>query len=393
MKILYLITKSNFGGAQRYVYDLACEAQKAGHEVVVGFGGHGTLETKLRESGICTITIESLERDINLFSDVKSFFALLDIFGAERPDIIHLNSSKMGGLGALAARCSNVSQWIAKFLGKSGIPARIIFTGHGWAFNEERGDLARFFIGLLHWTTIELAHQTIAVSRKTREQVSALPFVWHKLQVVHNGIHAILLSSRTDARTIVTVNTPLEGRDLSNTFVIGTVAELHTNKGLSYAVEGVALLKKQISTPICLIIIGEGEERIKLETLIHSLGVENEVYLVGYKENADTLVSAFDTFLLPSITEAFPYAILEAGNAGLPTIASAVGGIPEVIDDMQSGILIQSKNPSEIARALKYLIENPERRASLGDTLKARIRDRFSVETMARETFAIYEKP
>lgn len=390
LKILYLITKSNFGGAQRYVYDLAVEAKRVGHDVAVGFGGHGALESKLKDVGIRTHSIESLARDIDPFADFTSLFALFDIFRDEKPDVIHLNSSKMGGLGALAARMWNGGQLLTRFLGRDGKRARIIFTGHGWAFNEERSDLSRFLIGIAHWLTIELSHQTIAVSKRTRDQVSVLPFVWHKLKVIHNGVGTIASLPKKEALESVLRGTAFEGRDLSATLVVGTIAELHKNKGLSYAIEGIAILKKQAASRVVFLVLGEGEERAALEAQIVKLDLKEEVLLVGYRENGDTLLPAFDVFMLPSITEAFPYVILEAGKTGLPVVATAVGGIPEVIDDMQSGILIQSKNPSEIARALKYLIEYPSRRAELGRTLAERIRDRFSIELMAKETFALY---
>lgn len=390
MKILYLITKSNFGGAQRYVFDLATEAKRSGHDVVVGFGGHGMLEKKLEEAGVRTISIPSLARDVNALLDLKSFFALLDIFNAESPDIIHLNSSKMGALGALAARLWNSGQWAAKLIGKGGHNARIIFTGHGWAFNEERGDIARAIIGMAHWLTIELSHETIAVSKRTRDQVNVLPFVWHKLKVIHNGVGVIDTLPKDKALATITKGTLFEGRDLRDTLVIGTISELHKNKGLTYAIEGIAMLKKQVTSPFVFIVIGEGEEHAALSAQIEQLGLTGDVLLAGYLENGDTLLSAFDVFMLSSITEAFPYVILEAGKTALPVVATAVGGIPEVIDDMKSGILIQSKNPAEIARALKYLIENPQRRTELGETLGSRIRDRFDITTMAQETFALY---
>lgn len=389
MKILYLITKSNFGGAQRYVFDLATESKKRGHDIVVGFGGTGPLAAKLSEAGVRTITIPELERDINAANDFKTFLRLLDIFAIEQPDIIHCNSSKMGGLGALAARVWNGWSWMFKFLNKGGHPARIIFTGHGWAFNEERGDVARFVIGALHWLTIQLSHHTIAVSRKTREQVSKLPFAWHKLTVIHNGVGTITTYSRAQALEQIlgdNKTASLTGSPL----VVGTLAELHKNKGLSYAIEGIALLKKQTDTRIIFLILGEGEERAHLEALITKLELTDTVFLAGYKAEGVALLSAFDIFLLPSITEAFPYAILEAGKVGLPIIATAVGGIPEVIDDMESGILIQSKNPGEVARALSYLIKYPERRKQLGTAIAQRIADRFALETMVDETLKLY---
>ena len=269
---------------------------------------------------------------------------------------------------------------------------RIIFTGHGWAFNEDRGDFVRFIIGTMHWLTIELSHETIAVSKRTRDQVSALPFVWHKLKVIYNGVGPITLLSKEVALKNI-LGERMKAIISSNPIIIGTLAELHKNKGLSYAIEGIAQLKKQRPTEhILFIILGEGEERAPLETLIQKLNIQESIILSGYKENGVALLSAFDIFLLSSITEAFPYAVLEAGRVGLPVIATAVGGIPEIIDDMESGVLIQSKNGSEVARAIAFLIDNPERRISLGQTLEARIRDRFNIETMAKETFALYEK-
>ncbi len=394
LKILYLITKSNFGGAQRYVFDLATEATKAGHDVAVVFGGSGALQSYLTENAIRTISVDTLGRDVNVLSDLKSFFFLLKLFGSESPDVIHLNSSKMGGLGALAGRIVNGWRHVTEPVYGKRAPMRIIFTGHGWAWNEERSDTERFIIGIFHWLTIELAHTTIAVSKRTRDQVAVLPFAWHKLEVVHNGRSPIESRTKDDSYGIIFGEERKKWLTPTPTAIIGTIAELHKSKGLSYAIEGFALLKKQRPNErLIFVIIGEeGSERAPLEALIKKFNLTDTVFIAGRKENAATLLSAFDIFLLPSITEAFPYVILEAGNAGLPVIATAVGGIPEVIDDMQSGILIQSRNGSEVARAITYLIDNPERRAELGRVLKERIRDRFSVEHMAKQTFALYNE-
>jgi hypothetical protein len=103
-KVLYLITKSNFGGAQKYVYELDCEAQKKGFDVSVAMGGNGILIQKLGEAGITTYPLKSLRRDIGIFSEIKSFFEICSLLRKVRPDILHVNSSKAGGTGALAGR-------------------------------------------------------------------------------------------------------------------------------------------------------------------------------------------------------------------------------------------------------------------------------------------------
>ena len=395
LKILYLITKSNFGGAQRYVFDLATEATKAGHEVVVVFGGNGMLKTYLEQQSIRTIPIDTLGRDVKILSDLQSFFFLITLFHREKPDIVHLNSSKMGGLGALAARLVNGWWHLTRPFASKQKTMRIVFTGHGWAWNEERSDLERFVIGIFHWLTIELAHVTIAVSKRTRDQVGILPFVWHKLHVIHNGRDPIATLPKEEACNMIFREHKEQFLTPPPLAIIGTIAELHKSKGLIYAVEGMALLKKQRPNDrLIFVMIGEeGSERTAIEASVKKYELGDSVFIAGRKENAATLLSAFDIFLLPSITEAFPYVILEAGNAGLPVIATAVGGIPEIIDDMESGILIQSRNGSEGARAITYLIDNKERCAELGRTLKERIRDRFSIAHMAKETFALYQKP
>jgi glycosyltransferase involved in cell wall biosynthesis len=384
--ILYLITKSNWGGAQRYVYDLAVAAQKKHYHVVVAFGGSGILDTRLKESGITTHTLAQLERDIRFFGDLRSFFEIYRLIRTLSPDVIHVNSSKMGGLGALAGRLANLTAHIERLVRRPSRLAHIVFTGHGWTFNEDRSDIARIIIGILHFATIQLAHTTIAVSRRTRNQVITLPFVWHKVGVIHNGIDDISLTSRKNAEHTLDIKH-------DGTLRVGMIAELHPNKGLDYAIEAFALIhKERPDAQIALSIIGDGEQRAKLEDKIHKLGLEHMVTLHGYHDQASTLLSAFDIFLLSSITEAFPYVILEAGKAGLPVVSTAVGGVPEVIDDMKSGILIQPKNPGEIARALLYLLDHPEQREAFRQTLSARIRDRFSLEHMTKLTFLAYDK-
>jgi glycosyltransferase involved in cell wall biosynthesis len=392
LKILYLITKSNFGGAQRYVFDLATSMHALGHDVVVGFGGNGLLAEKLQAAGIRTVSIEGLERDVHLTDDVRTFFRLLDLFADENPDIIHLNSSKMGGLGAVAARLWNGVVHVEQMTTGYRRSARIIFTGHGWAFNEDRSDFSRFVIGIAHWVTIALSHETIAVSQRTREQVISLPLVWHKVSVVHNGVGTFSPKRRADAQKAL-FGDRQEELLAHDPIVIGTIAELHKNKGLSYALEGIAQLKKQSTKPFLYVIIGDGEERLALEHLATTLDINDVVSFAGYKPDASTLLAAFDIFLLPSITEAFPYVILEAGNVGLPVVATAVGGIPEVIDDMHSGILIQTKNPGEVTRALGHLLDTPERRAEFGAAIKERITGRFGLATMVTETLRVYTPP
>lgn len=390
LKVLYLITKSNVGGAQRYVYDLATHAAKNGHDVVVGFGGNGLLKDKLSEKGIRTHTIEALGRDVSPLSDARVALSLIQLIAKEEPDVLHLNSSKIGGLGGFAGRVVNGKIHITNLFKKRRAPIHIVFTGHGWAFTEARPDWQRALIALTHWVTIQLAHTTIAVSERTRDEVARIPLTSHKMKIIHNGIANIVTLEKANALTQMIGKKSL-GKLPPETLIIGTIGELHANKGHMYALEALAQMKKLNKSMFRFIIIGEGEERARLEAAARSLDLEQEV-IFHTNANASQMLSGFDVFLFPSIKEGFPYAILEAGNVGLPVIATAVGGIPEVIDDMKSGILIQAKNSGEISRALLYLMNEADRRREFSKAIKERVEGKFSLDHMAEETFSLYRK-
>ncbi|MEK7585250.1 MAG: glycosyltransferase family 4 protein, partial [Patescibacteria group bacterium] len=141
-------------------------------------------------------------------------------------------------------------------------------------------------------------------------------------------------------------------------------------------------------------LLGETEylhlQRASLEKQIKQLELGGVVHLVGHKDEAATLLSAFDLFTLTSTTEALPYVLLEAGLAGLPVVASAVGGIPEIVTSMESGILIKPRDPSEIAKTLQFLIKNSEKRRKFASKLKQTVRSDFSTARMVKETMAVY---
>ena len=187
-KILFVITKSNWGGAQKYVYDLATSLPKELFDVTVVFGGTGPLAEQLSTAGIRTTSIPSLQRDVSIVGDVKSFFSLLSLFKKEKPHIVHVNSSKVSGLGALAGRLTSVP--------------RIIFTCHGWPFNEERSLLSLWSIAFFSWLTVVLSHTTITVSGRDFSDGQKMPWVKHKMCLVHNGIRIPDFKGKEDQHQI-----------------------------------------------------------------------------------------------------------------------------------------------------------------------------------------------
>jgi glycosyltransferase involved in cell wall biosynthesis len=369
MKILLGITKSNLGGAQRYVLDLATEYKKVGHDVVVVCGGKGVLVDKLQHERIFPITLPALGREVSIKGDFQSFFALLKILYKERPDVFHINSTKMGVAGSVAGRLLRIKS--------------VIFTSHGWTFNEPRWTSSeKKIIKFLYWLTILLSHKTICVSQKLKRDVENFPKIKDKLVVIHNGIKKFELHERDEARE------KLIPKVLSSTTIVGTLSELHKIKGLDVLLN---VWKKFVEGKNAkLLITGVGEERISLHNMASNMGIMESVFFTDYLDSARSYLSGFDIFVLPSRSEGLPYALLEAGFAEKPVIASRVGGIPEVVEDKKNGILVTSEDQQELLEALTVLYDNPVDRNILGKALKQTVETKFSIDTMVSETLKTY---
>lgn len=368
MKIIYVITKSSWGGAQRYVYDLATTLSKEQFEVVVVVGSDGILVDRLRDSQIRVISIKELDRDMSFIKDLKSFFELRRIFKKERPHVVHLNSSKSGGLGGIAARMTRVP--------------RVIFTAHGWAFNERRPAWQRVILYISYITTIILADKTVCVSHAVFRDVHSAPGISYKLQIIPLGITTPTYKTREEARNILAPN-DTERR------LVGMVSELHPTKRVEDSIAAVKKLKDTYPD-ILLLVAGEGKYRDFLEKEIKRHGVSEHVRLLGFVPEVATYLKAFDVFLFPSRTEALGYALLEAGSAALPIVATRVGGIPEVITDEASGLLIDPEQPLQIETAIARMFDDPALQKRLSETVAKRVRNGFLFKRMIERTSALY---
>ncbi len=369
-KILYVITKGTWGGAQRYVYDLAVAAQGAAREVVVAYGEGGELAGRLRGARVRTVAVGGLSRDVGVLREFFAFFGLLRLFRRERPDIAHINSSKAGALGCIAARLA-------------GVP-HIVFTAHGWAFNEARPLWQRAALYIASGAIVLFSHETICVSEAVKRDISGFPFLRSKLVVIRLGIDCAARRTRQEARAALAPHAV--GR-----YWVGMISELHPTKRVADAVRAFATLVKTHPEAI-LVVIGAGQERERLETLVRELRMRDHISFAGARENAASLLGAFDLFIHAARSEALGYVILEAGCASLPVVATRVGGIPEIIIDEDHGLLVPREDPSALAGAMESLMQDPRRAAELGARLHARVTTQFSKEPMIRETLARYAR-
>ncbi|HSD69374.1 MAG TPA: glycosyltransferase [Woeseiaceae bacterium] len=368
MKILLVITKGNFGGAQRYLCDVASGMIAKGDYVTVAFGEPGLLAGRLAKLGISNLILPRLARDPSPVNDLRAIFDLRRLFHEEQPDVVHLNSSKAGFLGAIAARTILRNR------------PKVVFTVHGWPFNEKRSMPVRSLYYILSMVTVVLSDAVICVSGKALSDLRP-SFMRRRATVIHNGIRPAVYEPPGDeiAQRVATERARRK-------FLIATIAELHKNKGLD---SGMLTLKflRDAGVPGHWFIFGEGEERTRLEEGIRETGLDEHVTLFGYVQDASRYLPKFDVFFLPSRTEAFPYVLLEAASSGLPSVARAVGGIPELVVQDVTGLL--GENDRELGAHLERLARDTSLRGRLGAAAKEKV-SHFSLDRMIEATRCVY---
>lgn len=350
-KILYLITKGNWGGAQRYVYDLASSLPQDEFEPVVAFGEGEILPKKLSETEVRNVRVRALRRAPGCF-DLVAFLALFRLIRKESLDVIHLNSSKAAALGAVAARLA-------------GVP-NIIFTAHGWSFKEHRSSLARMMIHAATWLTILFCHKTIVVSKEDEMLGKRMWFVSGKITYIPIALRPIPMRflPRETAETILFVHEPHVDLHVIHSIRLVTIAELTKNKGVQYGIDMMKELEKRFPGTYTYTIFGEGEDLPYLQRHAQGLLNSQKQPIVLFRSiatnvppdlstEASRYLKAFDIFVLPSIKEGMPYVLLEAAAAELPIVATNV--VEEEASDLPTIRFVSPKDGQALALAIQNL--------------------------------------
>lgn len=376
-KLLYIITKSNYGGAQRYVHELA-EHFSQQYDVIVACGGRGLMVEKLEIAGIRTIEIKNFQREVNLLKEIWVLRELWLLYKDEKPDIVHLNSSKAGLLGALVGRAARVP--------------RVIFTIHGWAHLEPRPWWWKFLTWIGGYLTVLFAHRSIPISQYDVDHSYLFGLKWKLTPVIYNGVTKTSLVPREEARVHL-VEKEIAERHKDDIWVV-TTAELHPKKNIAAAIKAVIEHNEnpEIKNRIFYVVMGDGVLRDELESEILARHASDYIYLGSYITDAKQYLLAGDVFLLPSWQEGLPFALLEAGAAGLPTIASNVCGIPEVITHETDGLLFDPSDVDALAETLYTMSHQPIARATYGTVFKEKITTKFTLTKSAEEVRQVYKE-
>ena len=373
-KVLFVITKSNWGGAQRYVYDLTTNLDQNRYEPVVALGGNGTLSEMLTHAGVRVVPLGQLKNTTGAKALLESLQELTTIIKSEKPAIVHLNSSVAGLLGSIAAK-------------RARVPA-VLFTAHGWAFNEDRSLPQRLIIKSLHYLTVLLSDRTIAVSRALVTQMN-WPGALGKMKVINPGRSIGVMYEREEARTEIIGKQPPLAPYRNDTWIV-CLAELHPIKRHQTLIAAFASLR--LSRPhLRLILIGEGSERTTIESLITKHGLQDSVFVLGAITEAARFYAAFDVCVLASKSESYGYVLAEAGLAGVPIVATNVGGIPDIITNHIHGRLVPPDDTLALATALENTHAEETKTKEYRDALRTAMQAR-TVTRLTNQTMSLYKE-
>jgi glycosyltransferase involved in cell wall biosynthesis len=357
-RILYIVTRAERGGAQAHVLQLL-QASVTSYETILATGESGFLTEAAQLLGVRVLSLKHLHAPLSPFEDMRALTELCRAMKEIQPDIVHAHSSKAGILGRLAARFQ-------------GIPC--VFTAHGWAFTDGAPLLRKCVALLSEWVVGRFGAATIAVSEYDRALSQRYGLgAGNGVETIRNGICDDQLRAH-----------PEQG----DPPVVTMVARFSAPKN------HLALLRalSNVRAPYRLWLVGDGPLLGQAEQYAETLGVKNQATFYGDSERVSELLAKTHIFVLISRYEGLPISILEAMRAGLPIVATNVGGVPEAVREGWNGFLVDRDDEVALLDRLELLLQQPELRSLFGKNSRASFEKSFTNRTMISNTFAVYER-
>ncbi len=340
IQIVHLTTDSAIGGTERMISDIAFALDKKRFEsTVVTLIGGGELENVCMERNISYKSL-NMRSKLDLLAVIRLFFLLKRM----NIDILHTYLFHANILGRIIGKILSVP---------------VVVSG------QRNVDVWRkWYHNFLDKLTYRLSDKIISNSKAGKDfLVESVGLKPDNIDVIYNGVDPL------DARN----NDPREKLCLT------TVASLTLKKGHIYLLEALGRIK---NIDFEFFVIGEGTEKVFLENRAEKLGLKEKIFFEGYQKSIASYIIKTDIFVLPSLWEGLPVALMEAMSCGLPCIASNVGGIGELIEHMTDGLLVEPKNVDQLEQAITKLLNDKKLRFFLGNNAKNRIETAFSKNKM-----------
>jgi glycosyltransferase involved in cell wall biosynthesis len=361
VRIAYVVTRADaVGGATIHVMEMARAMLARGHQAAIFTGGHGEAADKLAESGAPVHSLRYLRRPVNPLRDALAFRELTAALSVFRPQLISAHTAKAGWLGRAAAA-------------RLDIPA--IYTPHGLPVGARMAGAQGRIFEAAERLASRWARRIVCVSESERrlavERALASP---ERLVVIHNGVHDIPPALRANPSA-----QPPQ---------VVSVARFEAPKDHATLLRAMAQLE---GLPWSLDLVGGGPEESDCRALAEKLGIAGRVRFLGYQSDVAPALAAAQVFVLSTRSEAMPRSALEALRAGLPVIASDIGGLPEIVSAGVDGMLVPAEDPQALAAALRDLLTDAGLRERYGAAARAAYERSFRIEEMIAKTVALYE--
>lgn len=376
IKILNIITRLELGGPPILLLDIIQRLNKERFDSSIATGI--TADSKYdmiefaREKHIEVFTFRSLVRNIHPLKDILALISLFLFIKKGKYDIIHCHTSKGGFIGRFAAR-----------LAGSKI---IIYSPHGDVFKGYFNNMVTNIFIMFERFAAPFTDNIITLSKKGAER-----FLEHgigtrqQLKYIYNGIDIISYKRTKTTRAEKRIELGLDKDD----FVCATVGRLVPVKGHQYLIEAIKKVVNKIPSAKFLF-IGDGELMPDLLTQTKSLGLRKNIFFLGARSDIAEILNCIDIFLLPSLNEGFGIVLVEAMAMKKPVIATNVGGVPEIVVNETTGILLPPKDPEVFSSAIIRLYDTPEISLKMGLAGYNRARRLFDITTTVTEFESLY---
>jgi glycosyltransferase involved in cell wall biosynthesis len=368
LRVAHLITQLELGGAQRntlYTLD-HLDKQRFEPWLITGLGGQ--LDGEVKMGGVPAHFVSCLQRDVHPLLDLIALVQLYKLLRRLRPHVVHTHSSKAGILGRVAAYLA-------------GVPV-IVHTYHGFGFTPSQSEFVRKNYVRLERACAFLTQHLVFVSEDNRQEAARERISGRATaSLIRSGI-AVQSFAATEVRASLGIP--------DHAWIAISVGNFKPQKNPMDLLK-VACEATSQDPDIHFLLLGDGELRPQAEQYAQSQGRAERIHFLGWRKDARSLLAASNCFVLTSLWEGLPRALVEAFAEGLPAVAYAVNGVKDILIEGQNGFPVETGNTAKVVEKLLWLKAHPGEAQHLGAAGRARIQEEFDIDRMVRSQESLYE--
>jgi glycosyltransferase involved in cell wall biosynthesis len=376
IRVARVITRLNIGGPAQHVIHLTARLPRERYESVLLTGRESAAEGSMADLaaalGVRPVIVPGLGRSVSPLKDLASVAFLYRFFRRFRPHVVHTHTAKAGTVGRLAAHLARVPV--------------IVHTYHGHVFRGYfTAPTTRMFLGVER-VLARVSNRLLTVSDAVRDDLLRYRIgTAEQFDVLPLGLNLAGFLTAERQRGALRRELGLA----ASTPLVGIVARLVPIKRHEDFIAAAGRLVGRI--PDChFVIVGDGERRGELEAHVRRLGLAERVRFMGWRRDLERVYPDLDVVALTSANEGLPVSLIEAMAAARPVVATAVGGVPDLVDDGVSGLLVPPADPAAFAETLAVLLEDRERWQSMGEAGRKRVYPAFGVQRLVADVDRLY---